>query len=207
MSYLKIGKYKCSDYDNNPTYQIAEVLDSCYEDITSIKLWFSFEELKVDYLYARDRVMEYVVSIGGFSALTTDYDRKMVSQNFCVSKTDRDTVYSDTLQEKYWGEFVDASEKCRTQRWKLAKKYASYRLTPTDSTDLAEETRVLNEKYIEYGIESLAVDGKDGIYDWVKGEGNYTTNGFPSKTYYTVEIKDGIINILNGIYQDNYLKI
>ena len=45
----------------------------------------------------------------------------------------------------------------------------------------------------------LREDNQDGLIDWLKNEGNFTANGFSSKSYYTEELKNGIINKLNGL--------
>lgn len=199
MSYIKIGKYYGLDV-NAPIYQFKEVLDQDYLDISNVDTWFGAEEFaNKDYLFCRNGVINFILNNGGFSSLR-ESDKLIVAENFCVSKTERNQVLNDDEQERYWSIFVSKSKESRIRRWEAAKYYVSYRLSSLDSSDLAEDTLILNEKYIEYGIESLQVDGKDGIYDWIKGEGNFTNNGFPSKTYYTVELRDHLINILDGNY-------
>lgn len=198
MSYLKIGKYYGESLTAS-TYQIKEVLDTNYMDVSSVYHWFSLQdELGKDYLYCRDGAIGFINGTTGFSGLTQT-DKEYSAQNFCVSKTDRDTIYSDSEQEGFWDTFVTKSKEARNLRWDKAKTYVSYRLSPTDSSELAVDTLLLNQKYIEYGIESLVEDGQDGLLDWVKGEGSFTSNGFPSKSYYTLELKNGILDRLNGL--------
>lgn len=198
MSYLKIGKY----YGNNQTaetYQIKTILDEDYFDITNVYHWFNLQtELNKDYLYCRAGAIEYLNSVGGFSGLT-QLDKENVAKNFCVSKSDRDTIYTEEEQEFFWGEFVKKSKEARALRWENAKIFASYRLSILDSSDLAVDTLELNQKYVEYGIETFSEDGKDGLYDWLRSEGNYVSSGFLQKTYYTESLKNGIINKLNGL--------
>ena len=198
MSYLKIGKYY-GENPNSPTYQIKEVLDSNYLDISNVEHWFRLQnELGKDYLFCRDGAIGFINGTTGFSGLT-QRDMEYAAQNFCVSKSDRDTIYTDSEQEGFWDVFVKKSKETRSLRWDKAKTYVSYRLSPTDSSDLAVDTLLLNQKYIEYGIESLVEDGQDGLLDWVEGEGSFTSNGFPSKSYYTLELKNGILDRLNGL--------
>ncbi len=198
MSYLKIGKYY-GELPNQPTYQYKEVLDTDYKDVSDVYMWFETQNFDGrDYLFARSGAMMYIAHNGGFSALTEEH-KIIASKNFCVSKADRDTIHNDVEQENFWLDFVLKSEIIRTNRWGRAKSYISFRLSPTDSTDLAIETLILNEKYIKYGIESNASDGLDGLYDWLNGEGSFILNGFPSKSYYTIELRDGIIDRLNGL--------
>ena len=198
MSYLKIGKYY-GENENNPTYQIKETLDSDYLDVSNVYHWFSLQELLgKDFLYYRTGALGHIVNNGGFAALS-DIDKELASKYFCVSKTDRDTIHNDETQESNWFDFVVNSETCRLGRWNKAKSFASFRLSPTDSTDLAITTALLNEKYIKYGVETLSVDGSSGLYDWVNGTGDYSDgSGFSSKLYYTLELKNGIIDRLNG---------
>ena len=198
MSYLKIGKYYGGN-PNSPTYQIKEILDSNYLDISNVEHWFRLQnELGKDYLFCRDGAIGFINGTTGFSGLTQT-DKEYAAQNFCVSKTDRDTIYTDSEQEGFWGIFVKKSKETRSLRWEKSKVFISYRLSLTDSSDLAVSTLDLNQRYVEYGIESLSEDGQDGLFDWINGEGSFVSNGFPSKTYYTEELKNGIIDRLNGL--------
>lgn len=201
MSYLKIGKYYGESLTAT-TYQIKEVLDADYLDITNVEHWFMLQdELNKDYLYCRDGAIGYInYGAGGFNALTQK-GKELAAKNFCVAKADRDTIYTDTEQESFWNDFVINSKNVRVGRWDKAKSYASYRLAIVDSNDLAEETLLLNQKYTEYGIESFAKDGKLGLLDWINDTYSYSGGtGFSSKSYYTDTIKNGIIDRLNGLY-------
>ena len=198
MSYLKIGKYYGED-PNLPTYQVKEVLDTNYLDITSVTHWFMLQdEIGKDYLFCRDGAIGFINGTTGFSGLTQS-DKEYSAQNFCVSKTDRDTIYTDVEQEGYWTHFVVNSKEARNLRWEKSKVFISYRLSLTDSSDLAVSTLDLNQRYVEYGIESLSEDSQDGLFDWINGEGSFVSNGFPSKSYYTLELKNGILDRLNGL--------
>jgi hypothetical protein len=47
----------------------------------------------------------------------------------------------------------------------------------------------------------LLKDGISGLFDYLKGEGDYTANGYPSKSYWTQLDQDKIMDILeNGNY-------
>tara|TARA_R100000951_G_scaffold27876_1_gene23928 strand:- start:1419 stop:2027 length:609 start_codon:yes stop_codon:yes gene_type:complete len=202
MSYLKIGKYY-GDYNPLvPTYQYKEVLDANYTDISNVELWFGAQDFdNQDYLFCRDGAIGYISNNGGFAALS-DTDKQQASKHFCVSKTDRDTIYTDHEQEQNWLEFVLASELARTRRWNSAKSYLSYRINIADSNDMAIDTTLLNEQYIKYGIESEALDSKTGLFDWVNGTSIYSGSGFPTKSYHTIELQTGIMSCLSGT---NYL--
>lgn len=142
--------------------------------------------------------IEYIISVGGFDNLS-ELDKSYAAKNYCVGPIDRDKIFTNIEQEEYWYHFVVNSEICRKDRWDKAKSFASYRLSITDSSDLAVSTSLLNENFIKYGIENFAEDNQDGLFDWLKNEGNFTANGFSSKSYYTEELKNGIINKLNGL--------
>jgi len=198
MSYLKIGKYY-GDNDSLPVYQFKETLDTDYLDISNVTHWYGAQDFaNKDYLFCRTGSIGYMDNNGGFSALSLD-EKQLMAQNFCVSKTDRDTLYTDAEQEAYWDSFVKNSQQARQERWDKTKSFVSYRLSISDSNQLADETFLLNNKYIYYGIESFAVDGVDGIFDWINGTASFSGSGFPSKSYYDESLKQGILDCLNGI--------
>jgi hypothetical protein len=198
MGYIKIGKNK--GYDKTlPKYQFKEVLDDDYEDISSIREWFRAPEYaNVDYIYSKDGAIGYMINNGGFSVFTEE-EKIQLAKNFCVGKSDRDTVLTNDEQEVCWEIFVYNSHNARNRRWNITRSFISYRLSPIESSDLGESTDNLTSKYLRYGIESEDVDGIPGIYDWVKDENHYSSgNGFSSKSYYSKELKDGILDRLNG---------
>ena len=197
MSHKKIGKL--SGIKGLPEYQVKEVLDEHYVDITSVYHWFKIEQLNIDYLYRRSMAIEYIQSIGGFINLD-DIDKAYAIKNYCVGSIDRSSLYSQEDQEEHWYHFVVNSENCRKKRWDKAKAFASFRLTPSDSSDLAISTSSLNENYIKYGIEEYVSDNKDGLFDWLNSTGSFSTGGgFNEKKYFSTELRDGILNKLKGL--------
>lgn len=198
MSYLKIGKYTGESLTAS-TYVFEQTLPVDYVDISDVYMWFQAQDYAdMDYVFCRDGAMNYIAYNGGFTGLTEEH-KLIAAKNFCVSKPERDTVLTDAEQEQYWELFVYNSQIARNRRWDIAKSYVSYRLTPTDSSDLGESTDTLTSKYLRYGIESELVDGKPGLYDWVKDEYSFSGGtGFSSKTYYTTDLRDGLIERLDG---------
>ena len=191
MGYLKIGKYFGED-ESAPIYQFKETLDSNYLDISGVKYWFEVgAEAGLDYLYQRTGSIGYIENSQSFADLT-DTDKIYAVQNFCVAKSDRDTLYTNAEQEVYWKTYIGKSQACRQQRWNNAKSYISFRLTKDQSNEVANDTLLLNEKYIYYGIESNSADSIDGLVDYVNGTSGYTGGGFPAKSYYTDELNNGI---------------
>ena len=197
MAYLKIGKYYGPDPEA-PTYQFKDTLDEYYLDISCVEYWFKVgEEAGKDFIYQKDGAVGYITNNGGFDALT-EYDKPYAAQNFCVDKADRDKLYTDAEQEVYWKTFVANSQVARQLRWDNCKSYISFRLSSANSNNVADDTLLLNEKYIYYGIESQSRDGVDGLLDYINGTSTYSGGGFPSKSYYTESLKDGVLNCLNG---------
>lgn len=197
---LKIGKII-----NEPTslaeagspiveyYVISENLDlNLYNDITSNEAWMTIGISFYDYLFCRKQVMYRTAAIG-FANLSLE-EKKYASEHFAVSKADRDTVHTEEEQLNNWEVFVQTSQRVRLERWVKAKGYISYHLNPVDSTDMALSTETLSKNFIEYGIESLAIDGVTGIYDWLE-------NDYLNKSYYNETYKNNILLILQtGFY-------
>lgn len=131
--------------------------------------------------------------VTGFSGMTTE-EKKVAATVFAVSASDRNEVFTEQENQSNWSIFVKNSLACRIERWNVAKSYISYQLDPIDSTDLALNTEPLSKNYIEYGIESMAIDGVTGLYDWLENE-------FTLKSYYNETYRDNIISILQqGFY-------
>jgi hypothetical protein len=172
-----------------PFYVFGENIDeNLYEDITSNENWMSIGLHEYDYLFCRQQV-RLRGEILDYNDPSNIDELRCASQYFCVIKTLRDLVHSEEEQIEYWSELILKTQKTRHQRWVKAKSYISYILHPLDSSNLAIETEALSTKFIEYGIESLVLNGVLGLYDWL--ETTYT-----EKSYYNANDRDVLLRIL-----------
>lgn len=176
-----------------PEFVISDTIDTnVYTDVTSNQNWMSVGVNIYDYLFCRNQV-KMLTYVTGFSAMTIE-EKRVAATVFAVGSTERSEVFTIEENESNWSVFVEKSLNCRLERWNKAKSYISYLLPPIDSTDLALSTEALSKNYIEYGIESLAIDGVTGLYDWLE-------NDFTLKSYYNETYKNNIISILQeGFY-------
>lgn len=205
QAYILNGK-PLSDYPSWPSsevygspFLIDDILKPNYEDVSSIINWDSYGERLKDFNYIRDRIKFFVDTIG-FQNLS--YDEKYIAAKyFLVNKTDRDSVISETDQKYYWDDLITKSQNSRFNRWENAKRYISYVLPPINSSDLAKSTSELCNDYINYNIITKTKDGVSGLFDYLKGEGDFVTNGYPSKSYWSQQDQDKLMDILeNGNY-------
>jgi hypothetical protein len=200
MSLIRIGEItiKPTKLNNTgkPYYSFSGTLDTnIYTDITSNKNWMEIGKNYYDFIFCREQVMTWT-AINGFSALTQQ-EKVMASTVFAVDKVDRDQVHTEEEQKLNWNEFVLNSQNAREKRWKVAKGYISYYLTPPDSWDIAQTTDQLSNDYIVYGIKENAVDGIDGLFDWIGNTSSYSGGtGFNGKPYYSDEYRDNLLDIL-----------
>jgi hypothetical protein len=205
MELLKIGEItvKPTKLNNTgaPYYSFSGSLDTnIYTDITSNKNWLDIGKTNYDYIFCREQIMGWTAAIG-FSGLTQE-EKEIASMTFSVSKSDRDSVHTEEEQMQFWQTLVSYSQSTREKRWKAAKSYISYFLTPPASWDIAQTTDQLSNDYIIYGIREKSTDQIDGLFDWINSTSSYSGGtGFNSKPYYSEEYKDNLIKILkDGIY-------
>ena len=141
-----------------------------------------------------------LTSTAGWSGLTTE-EKKVAAQVFVVDKPQRDEVLTENEQFNFWGDLVRNSQTSRFKRWEAAKNYISYNLSPINASDLGKSTSELCNDYINYNIITLVKDGISGLFDYLKGEGDFVGSGFPSKAYWTQTLQENLLDILeNGNY-------
>jgi hypothetical protein len=179
-----------------PAFLIGDQLPSGYLDVSSILNWDTYGNKLKDFNYVKDRIKELTDQIG-FGNLTTG-EKIISAKYFVVNKTDRDSVLTEDEQYEYWKILIIESQKSRFLRWEEAKKYISYKLSPINSSDLAKSTSELCNDYINYNIITKSKDGISGLFDYLKGEGDYVSNGYPSKSYWTQIDQDKLMDILNN---------
>lgn len=205
QAYILNGK-PLSDYSGwhssevfGPPFIVGEIIMNGYENVSSIINWENYGYRVKDFNFIRDRIKYFVDTIG-FQNLSND-EKYIAAKYFLVNKSDRDSVIPETDQKYYWDDLVAKSQKSRFDRWENAKSYISYVLSPINSSNLAKSTSELCTDYINYNIITKVKDGVSGLFDYLKGEGDYTTNGYPSKSYWTQQDQDKLMDILeNGNY-------
>lgn len=205
-----IFNWKSDDLKGNEPWVVSEYVIDGYEDISSVKNWDNYSiRLNKDYLFIRQRIKELVdipfIDKNGNSQNYSDFlnldDAIIASKYFLISKNIRDQFLSESEQEFYWKQLVQNSQECRKIRWESAKTYISFKLSPQNSSDLALSTSDLCNNYINYNIVSKTKDGVSGLFDYLRGIEDYSANGFPSKSYWSQQDQDRLLDILeNGNY-------
>lgn len=181
-------------------YEFGKTLrTNLYYDVTSNYNWLNIGQTTYDFNFCRNQI-SILTSTAGWSGLTTE-EKKVAAQVFVVDKPQRDEVLTENEQFNFWGDLVRNSQTSRFKRWEAAKNYISYNLSPINASDLGKSTSELCNDYINYNIITLVKDGISGLFDYLKGEGDFVGSGFPSKAYWTQTLEDNLLDILeNGNY-------
>ena len=181
-------------------YEFGKTLrTNLYYDITSNYNWLNIGQTTYDFNFCRNQI-SILTSTAGWSGLTTE-EKKVAAQVFVVDKQQRDEVLTENEQFNFWGDLVRNSQTSRFKRWEAAKNYISYNLSPINASDIGKSTSELCNDYINYNIITLVKDGISGLFDYLKGEGDFVGSGFPSKAYWTQTLQENLLDILeNGNY-------
>jgi hypothetical protein len=196
---VDIFNWRNNQLNGNKPWIVSETLREGYTDISSIVSWYEIGHNVKDYTYVRERIRDLYNQIG-YENLTQQ-EKDIVSYLFISSKIERGVILSEEEEFNKWCVLIENSQECRLKRWETAKKYISFKLTQINSSDLANSTSKLCYEYINYNITTKIEDGVSGLFDYLKGEGDYTLTGYPSKSYWTQQDQDKIMDILeNGNY-------
>lgn len=192
---VDVFNWSTNQLNGNQPWIVQDTVPADYADISSITSWYEIGFGIKDYLYVRERIREFYTQID-FANLS-EQEKIITCQLFIATKAERDTIFAEEYQKEYWNMLVEQSQQCRFDRWESAKKYISYKLSPTNSSDLANDTSMLCNNYINYNITDVAKDGIDGLFDYLQGDGSYTNTGYPSKSYWTQLDQDNVMSILH----------
>jgi hypothetical protein len=211
-----IGKdifgWKTEDLNNNEPFKVSSIVDSGYDEISSIETWSLFYNNLVDYKYARNEILTLVWTkmLGdpsNWDNLTTT-EKQIASSWFVVPKELRDTIHTINEQINYAEIFDSKSILTREIRFNKAKYEIYNRLTITESNIILNEI----EKSISTETPNLGtVEGDpEGLFDYILSrtgtsfDGNgltthtYTPTGYSNMTDF---VNDKLIKILkDGIY-------
>ena len=191
---VDIFNWSSNQLNGNQPWIVSDSLQPNYTNISSITSWYEVGFGIKDYLFVRDCIRDLYSNIG-FNDLTNS-EKLIVTQLYIATKAERDTILAEEEQKYYWSKLLEQLQDCRFKRWDLAKKYISYKLSITDSSNLANDITILYSNYINYNITGITKDGIDGLFDYLQGIGSYTANGYPSKSYWTQIDQDTMLSLL-----------
>jgi len=195
---VDIFNWSTNQLNGNQPWVVQDTVPTDYADVSSIISWYEIGFGIKDYLYVRERIREFYTQIE-FANLS-EQEKVIVCQLFIATKAERNSIFTEEYQKEYWNMLVEQSQYCRFKRWESVKKYISYKLTPTDSSNLANDTSTLCSNYINYNITDFAKDGIAGLFDYLQGTGSYTSTGYPSKGYWLQADQSVMMDILqNGV--------
>jgi len=161
-----------------------------------------------DYKAARAKIYASVVSAGGFVNLTAA-QKIVASKWFVVTKSDRDTVHTQSQQVAYGEVFHVNSKESRRIRMQKAITQCYNRLTQADANTVINDANGLVEKYIEYGREGTVEGDPEELFDYIEARAGttYVVTGLAAKTFVPTDagtlaqLVTDLMNILkNGIY-------
>lgn len=146
----------------------GDIDTNLYEDITSIENWFGLSEY--DYKFKRRRIQELVPSND------TDWQNLTSREKFIIASLKATTL--DRVREvlgnemnTYMVEFDKRSQKCRTERFSMAKSMLLNNIERLDTFQILQilEQDNLIDRYIVQGIEGTSDnDPIEGIFNFIE---------------------------------------
>lgn len=148
-----------------------------------------------DWMCLRNQVKLHVENIAGtdyanFGLLTADQKKaaliyvptKVIDKQgatFYGTECATAGLNAGDLIKNYLGGAADA----RAKRYEELVSYAYQQLSTGDGLKAEDEVRAnsLKGKFIERGVATTAVDGVDGIDDWIQGINSFTATGLKAK--------------------------
>jgi hypothetical protein len=206
-------------------FSVAENLTADYTDISSIENWdkwgpelyitgehYGFKDWKA--LRGVIKKLVYTIIVDNFNNwdnLTAP--QKIIACKYLPNKVPTAnfvaTIPDASERNKIALEFDSLSKEGRRKRFEIARMYTFNSLTVADCMDIVDFiSEKLQSSYVG-GIESNALDGKDGLFDYVSGTSGFAATGLPSKSYIplnspTVTLSDVCNGILDILQYGNY---
>lgn len=204
MYLVKLKTEKNIDLTNNidPNYRIVESIDTSIEDDAStVENWnLLIGRIKDDYIRMRD------FAKGKFLADWANLDNSqkyslLLRHVYPVNTPDQE-IYSIISEEDFlsgWIDLAKKSKECRDNRWETARRKISFYLNESESLDMYNTTKNYSLEYKDANIPNLIC--------WIKNSSvpslgiDFTNNGFQQKSYYSSQLKDILVDIIEkGIY-------
>lgn len=180
-------------------------------EVTNLQTIRDFYTLNIlDYKQYREGLKSVFADTSGFNSQGT-WEKELYAENMISTPAEALTVYSIDEMTVFGDMFHERSVNVRSWRMRRAESVFYARLGTSQAGPIIGDllTYALKSKYIDYGIESKAIDGSDGIYDYLQAtEGTiFESGGLPNAgltpTGMTMqELSDECYKIMKGT--DNF---
>ena len=149
---------------------------------TTLRVMYNL--FRIDYKQFRSGMYALVIEKGGFSYLTVD-EKDMACRHFIVLRADRDTLYTLEDQIDQGVVFHGLSVECRHERRKRAEAEIYGRLSSADQMSVMNDTAMLLENYVKFGVEGTLEGDVEGLFDYIESRvgTSFAATGLLNKGY------------------------
>ncbi|MCK6381878.1 MAG: hypothetical protein L6Q54_11625 [Leptospiraceae bacterium] len=149
---------------------------------------------RIDYIQFRESLKTHVLPNWG--SLDIEEKKNLIREMIYPTNAVLTDYFSESELKTLWSAMAERHKIARINRWEKARKELSYYLTVAEAFQFYQDTKEFKGDYIDANIPILklwALGGNDSSLGI-----DYTTNGFPSKTYFSVALQEILLNALNG---------
>lgn len=151
----------------------------------------------VDAIFFRELLKTNVLP--NWATISFDEQKQLVAYFIYPTGTDLNLYYTPEEQYQLWQELAHITKSSREARIEQMRSKVSYYITMIEACDFFNAVESLIPRYEQANRPDLQCFIQGTAYPPLGID--YTTNGFPSKTYFSVERQDLLLNILiYGLY-------
>ena len=180
-----------------PVKDDYDFINNAADDITSIaNSNILFSVTIIDTVLHKDVLKGFLPLWNSLS-----FDDKKYLVRFYVYPPAEDLLqyYTEDELKMYWSELAALTKTARKQRWEAARLKVSYYLTALESLQFYNDTKAYKGDYEDANIPYLTLWLSNGSYPALGID--FITNGFAQKSYYSIDKKNMLLDILNyGLY-------
>lgn len=169
-----------------PRFKVVASKTAGYTDISSIENFYKFGSLAgEDYKKVRSEIKNLYISLGWNSL--RDKEKDICSRLFISTKSERDQIFSLSVQKELGLIWHKNSVDCRMDRYNYVVVEIFTELSSLESVEVMNDivTNFLAEKYVYYGLEGTLENNKEGLFDYLEARvgTSYENTGLASKGF------------------------
>jgi hypothetical protein len=179
--------YRVVEYTYVPTIDEEFVVDP-------IGVEQLYNNSRIDIIQYRSYLTNYCAILSIWSTLSTEQREKCISWYKKPEEVSWEaTGKTDVELQEYWHQVVIAEKKCRNQRLSQGMAIISWFLTKPEAMDLFLTVEEFIYRWIYADLPFLYWYLTDAV---VPGVCDFSTTGFSSKPYFSIERRDAMVNII-----------
>lgn len=211
---VNLTSWLVGDLLGNPPFKVGTIVPVGYTEITSAENWDLYGENCLDYIFVRYWIQTLLIPIANPSYPTINFSgwnnltasqKEIMARYVLAPYSLRTTIFSDAQDKVFWVSLLDKTQgtggQIFTGRALIIENMRKYVANRVRIETMSMATTQVFYKDVKSMLDDYVAAAAPDFKLWLTNEigSAYELAGLAQKSYYTIQLRDELMNIYNGL--------